>query len=166
MCGYYGSRTFLFVGTILMKIIALQGKSNTGKTTTLKMLIRLFLENNKYNLNPKYVKRYVLNKCNSDTGDVKCVFEYNGKRIGITTRGDTEKALARDFKNHFYKCDIIVCAVHTHGKTVEFIKNIDDCAIIHSKWFVLPEVEEKKEQLNSIQSDYLFKEVLGIFEVS
>lgn len=80
-----------------MKIIALQGKSNCGKTTTLKLLIKLFLKNNKFILDSKYVENEIISKCDSNKSDVKCVFIYGEIKIGITTRGDTKEALERDF---------------------------------------------------------------------
>ncbi len=163
MCGHFGDRTFYFMGGIELKIIALQGKSNCGKTTTLKMLIKKILINDEFKLDSNYTESKVFSKCNSNTGDFKCVFICDGIKIGITTRGDTKEALEKDFKKYFNDCQIVICAVHTHGKTVDFIKSKGD-AIIHSKWYLEPRNIKKQNEVNAIQSDFLIKDLIEVLK--
>ncbi len=145
-----------------MRIIALQGKSNVGKTATLKRMIKTIIDNNIFNCSLIKSKADILKKCCSASGDIKCVFLYNGKKIGITTRGDTEQALMRDFSKKFPDCDIVVCAVHTSGKTLSYIKSLDNEAIIHSKWSVEPYDRQMSEKVNLIQSNVLINIVKKI----
>ena len=60
-----------------MKIIALQGKSNVGKTTTLKQMILTILNDNSFKLNDKYNRQTIIEACSKSKGDVKCAFENN-----------------------------------------------------------------------------------------
>ena len=143
-----------------MKIIALQGKSNIGKTTTLKQMILTIVNNDFFNLEDCYNKEKIIRRCNMDKGDVMCVFDCNGVKIGITTRGDTSGCLGEDYLKHFRNCDIVVCAVHTYGGTVNFIKEKGaDEVVIHAKWYV--EANDRKiiDCVNLIQSNVLIKEV-------
>ncbi len=148
-----------------MKIIALQGKSNVGKTTTLKQMILTILNNNLFQLNDNYDRQTIIEGCCKPKGDVQCVFENNGIKIGITTRGDTKECLEEDFSKHFTNCDMVVCAVHTSGGTVNFIKGKgSDGVIIHTKWFVEPQTGTRKDEVNVVQSNYLIKEVQDLIK--
>lgn len=98
-----------------MKVIALCGKGQTGKTQTINLLVAYFKENRAKILfeeragREKYDKRYVI--------------RYNGKIFGITTRGDDEPSLNEDF-NWFKKqseIDYIICATRSKGKTCDFV---------------------------------------------
>lgn len=95
------------------KVLALQGKSSIGKTTTINKLID-------YLLNKKGGKR-LFEKMHGEK-DRCFVIAYNGKKLGITTRGDNVKCLSDDFAE-FYDCDICVCAVHA-GLTRNYIKSL------------------------------------------
>lgn len=96
-----------------MNIIALVGVSNCGKSRTLR-LVYDSLEKNKTKTEKKFDKRWA--------NERRGVFKYNGKIVGITTRGDTEEILEEDFK-WMGECDIYVCACHPKGKTIKYIKN-------------------------------------------
>lgn len=96
-----------------MKIIALTGISNSGKTLTLRMVYD-FLQKNKTNTIKPFDRKWGIER--------RGVFKYNGKTVGITTRGDTEDILNEDF-TWMGKCDIYVCACHPSGKTIKFVKN-------------------------------------------
>ncbi|MBQ9276875.1 MAG: hypothetical protein IJ226_04720, partial [Clostridia bacterium] len=79
-----------------MKIYAIYGKSNIGKTTVIKDLCERLKA--KYNC-----KNYDLH-----VQDVCCVFDINGKKVGITSYGDNAEVLKAPF-SFFEKenCDII-----------------------------------------------------------
>ena len=147
-----------------MKIIALQGTAAVGKTTTLKRMILTIIENKIFNTNIKDLNM-VKRKCLSPLGDLRCVFDHNGIKIGITTRGDTRGLLEDDFKELLWDCDIVVCAVHTFGGTVDFINEKGtDGVIVHTKWFVAPQTETRKDEVNAMQSDYLIKEIQDLIK--
>lgn len=93
-----------------MKIVALYGVANSGKSELLKDVIKHFnpdLEINKY--------------------DMEAVFEYQGCKIGIATGGDDQIYIERhldEFSNA--KCDFLITACRTKGQTHTAIYNICD----------------------------------------
>ena len=88
----------------MKKIIGLYGLPNTGKTTTLKRLIRLFGE-----------------KANGEKPVT--IDDYRGKKIVIAPGGDTlgvVKANVKTFKEA--KADILVSATRTKGGSQDALK--------------------------------------------
>lgn len=94
----------------MKKIIALYGRSDTGKTTTLNYLIGFLDENLEID-------------DNSLTNNRKEVIYYKNKKIAVTTPGDNKSELKKNieyFKNK--DCDILVTATRTKGATREELK--------------------------------------------
>ena len=91
-----------------MKIIALHGKGGCGKTTVLRYLYHLLTGD--FNYSQFYFYRENKEKIN----DISAMFEFNGKKLGLTTLGDSEKDLKRPFEV-FQKenCNLVVCAVRS-----------------------------------------------------
>lgn len=88
----------------MKKIIGLYGLPNTGKTTTLKRLIRLFGEN-----------------ANGENPVI--IDDYRGKKIVIAPGGDTPgvvEANVKTFKEK--KADILVSATRTKGGSQDALK--------------------------------------------
>lgn len=89
-------------------IIALKGKGNSGKSTTIRLLHDLLLQNG-----------YQLNSSNFhvDGGDFISVFSKNGKRIGVTSSGDTYD-LVHECLLYLVNanCNICVCACRTFDR--------------------------------------------------
>lgn len=86
-----------------MKIIAFTNKGNCGKTTTLKMLYGLLAAD--FDFSQFYFYK------ENDVGDISAMFEYKGKKLGLTTLGDSENDLKRPFVAFKREsCDLIVCA--------------------------------------------------------
>ena len=109
-------RMFLQWGMIV-RVIALQGKHDTGKTRTLKRLIEILKSNG-------FECERLIGK-DPEKGEWRYWGKCCGVRIGITTRGDSVKGLKGDFyekKYNFKDRDLVVCAVRSQGKTVEFVK--------------------------------------------
>ena len=105
-----------------MKIIALQGKCDAGKSTTLRCLIQEMMAKGFAPLGeekPGAITRIAAGD------DLWVLFEKNDKKIAVTTRGDTQENIEKDLKaakNYVDGAvDIFVCAAHTYGKTVDFI---------------------------------------------
>lgn len=124
-----------------MEIYALQGVSNTGKSTTLKLLFLEILE--KYfdkieEVREKSVgicdKKQVLDKIkaqifkeskfeeNSYVENINYSVKINGKIITVASAGDSEKEVSEAVA-WFEKtgCDIGFCAVRTKGNGVELL---------------------------------------------
>ena len=93
------------------KCIVVLGKSNTGKTTSLKLLIS--------SLSKKYED--ILHSSYSDirvTNDVIEGFLINGYKVGIMTEGDMD--LCVKYGLTFFKdYDLVIGASHLYGKTIE-----------------------------------------------
>lgn len=109
----------------MKKIIALQGKDNTGKTETLKYLLDKILVNGKAVASERNFQARMQRK----NWDVWSLLEYHGKCIAITSRGDADRFIKQDFyameqeaKVNGKEIDIYICAVHTSGKTVDYIQ--------------------------------------------
>lgn len=114
----------------LEKILTLVGRSNNGKTTVLKDLIRKILAQ-------KDIYSVIDNYCSTNSQyinfldgldeqkDVTCCIEQNNtnKIFAIITYGDEKAILQRQFnkavKNN---CQFVVCASHETNTMYEFLK--------------------------------------------
>lgn len=88
-------------------------------------------------------------------GDLQYWCSSNGAKIGITTRGDHRRFLQADFftkKKNFEDRDIVVCAIRTHGGTVDFANEHGTDGLIICKKELVADVADK-EQLAKINSD-------------
>ena len=95
----------------MKQIIALCGRSNTGKTNTLNYLIGLLDKSQEADITAL-------------TRDRSVVISYNNKKIAITTCGDNGEELEKNIK--FFEentCDILVTATRSKGETRKIISN-------------------------------------------
>jgi hypothetical protein len=91
-----------------MNILALRGVGNSGKTTTIKLLHGLFL-NNSYQV--------VSITFNPQDGDFRTIFIKNGKLIGITSSGDTFDLVNGNLEALINGgCILCVCACRTYDQ--------------------------------------------------
>lgn len=93
-----------------MKIIALLGAQNVGKTETLLELTSLVKKAGGSEIEPSFKYGGAI------------LLDYRGKRIGIATEGDTGKIQEMNcdyFKKN--RCDIMFTATRTRGATVNKI---------------------------------------------
>jgi hypothetical protein len=92
----------------MKRIISLRGRGNSGKSTTIRLLYDLLLQND-----------YLLNSSNFNVegGDFIAIFSKNGKLIGVTSSGDTYD-LVHDCLEELgnANCNIIVCACRTYDR--------------------------------------------------
>lgn len=92
----------------MKRIIALQGKGSSGKTTTIKLLPAI-LEENGYTPVPGKYRSY--------GSDFRDIFEKSGVRIGLTSSGDTYDLVTTRLKELVADCcDICVCACRTSDR--------------------------------------------------
>lgn len=125
-----------------MKIIGLIGKSNSGKTSSLKysilqMLnldeIKILYSSRLFSDNPKQLKENILDNWQTETGhirDITVLLEYKGKKICVTTYGDSLKDILSALNTiikRFDGCDIFVCGRHANNSLEEefYDYNID-----------------------------------------
>lgn len=93
----------------MSRIIALKGRGNSGKTTTINLLPNILLANG-YNR--------VAGMFQQNGGDFLDVFENGKQRVGVTSSGDSYDLVhdrLTDLVNA--KCDVCVCACRTSGGT-------------------------------------------------
>lgn len=111
-----------------MYIIALKGKSNTGKTSSIKYLIIKMLQIadvqviytskfGAYLSDKEKLVEMIKNPWDGKTAglDISVLLEYKGKRIYITSNGDCIKDILRNLDNVTRKygdIDICVCGRH------------------------------------------------------
>ena len=143
-----------------MKIIVLNGKSNCGKTSVLKKLYAKLVANSIFR--QTYFQQEGLY-------DLSAIFEYDVKKIGITTLGDGETELKNAFdifiKEH---CDLVVCASRsrdTKNGAVRYIKSFNAELIWYKKAYIeqcLAKYNANAEidEINEIQAKILLEEVL------
>lgn len=92
-----------------MKIIALQGVANSGKTTTIKLLDQKLI---KEGYTPIAGKRI------GGAGDFSDVYRSpKGKIIGITSTGDTHDMVRSNLERLIKEnCEIIICACRSYDR--------------------------------------------------
>lgn len=142
-----------------MRIIALQGKHDTGKTTTLNKLIDL-LENHEF-----FCCEKILDEGGGD-GERRCWATSSGVKIGITTRGDAEECLYADFFGkppNFKDRDIVVCAIRTYGGTETFVRKYgNDGLLIHGRWYLegSQDMDIKRSYTHQAQAEAILEEIM------
>ena len=138
-----------------MKVITLQGKSNTGKSKTLKKVVKLFKE--KYGEPLLHSLKYTYS-LTIDYFDDWVVYEVNGKFIVIITAGDRKEYIEdiyngihekyeKKYKNKL-NVDILLVASHNNYKMNEWLNAISDNNV---------EVFTK-EKLDNLSQDKTFEE--------
>jgi hypothetical protein len=93
----------------MSRIIALMGRMDSGKTTTIHMLPNILLGNG-YSQVPGMLQTF--------GKDFMDVFENGSIRVGLTSSGDTHDLVhdrLTDLIN--YGCDVCICACRTSGGT-------------------------------------------------
>jgi len=91
-----------------MNIFALRGRGNSGKSTTIRLLNGLFVQNG---------FQIVSTTFNPQGGDFRTVFSKNGKLIGITSSGDTFDLVHDNLKALINAgCTFCVCACRTYDR--------------------------------------------------
>ena len=90
------------------RIIALQGRANSGKSTTINLLPTILLAHGYSRVAGMY---------QNHGGDFLDVFENGKQRVGVTSSGDTHDLVhdrLTDLVNA--KCDVCVCACRTFDR--------------------------------------------------
>jgi len=98
-------------------IIALRGKADIGKTSTLKEVYKLLKDNYTIEIETENTNH------NTPKADIKVIFKIKGIRIGIASQGDPGYGLEKSLEEFARKdCTIIICATRTRGKTYNAVE--------------------------------------------
>ena len=90
------------------EIIGLRGKGNSGKSTTIRILYDLLLQND-FNI--------IRTNFNNNGGDFSAIFSKKDIHIGITSAGDTYKIVHNRLQDLIRdECNICVCACRTYDR--------------------------------------------------
>ena len=128
----------------MKKIIALKGKGNSGKTTTIRKLYTKFIEN-KFEV--------VETNFNIAGGDFTAVFKINDKPIGMTSSGDTYDLVSGNLQKQVdANCEVCICACRSFDRskkgTNKAISKFED----YESEFIKKSVEtnvDKRDEVNS-----------------
>lgn len=107
-----------------LHIVSLYGRDKKGKTPTLCRLIDIMCtQSHQFKCLTSMSKK-------ATALDKTFIFEFirTGKRVGVTTTGDTCYCLAKEFEwmranNGDKDCDLYVCASHINGSTVNWLQD-------------------------------------------
>lgn len=138
-----------------MKIIALWGKHDSGKTNTIKFLRDILL------------KRGAKEEKFVGDSDFISVFDFQNKKVGVFSGGDRQDILEENFKClQEYHCDVIICPSRTKGETVHYLENI---ALQNNKLIWVEKarlssggnypLDKERDIINLIQAEILFEEL-------
>lgn len=96
-------------------IIALRGNKKTGKSTTMGILLdRIRKDDCGYKI--------ILDKYRMNSSDFFVIVKKKGKLIGICSYGDAQNLIKERCDVFVARgCEIIVCACHPSGKTVDAV---------------------------------------------
>jgi len=126
-----------------MKIIALVGESNSGKTSTIKILADLLLSSKcggtLVDITDKKRQRSCIDEvkmkscgdtlASSYKGDITIKIKWNNQLIGITSFGDDVKSIKSKFEI-LSDCDVFVCGAHPFDATIAYINSIPSTTTI------------------------------------
>ena len=143
-----------------LKILALYGRYDTGKTASINNLIDILSA--KSNFTNIFIKK--------DRVERRAAFTSNGKVIAITTRGDRKIDLKDDWddllselKSRGYTPDVLICAARSSGKTHEFLYEnaLDENIYWFSKSAIYRKVDEPLRDQDDIDFKALRNEING-----
>lgn len=122
------------------KIIALFGRANVGKTSTLRRVLQSLEERP-----GATVDRQI------DRVDIRAIILIDGLKIGIETQGDPTGRLAESLELFAREgCNVIICATRTSGRTMDAVKRHE--GVFRIKWIkkTNPDQECAAEILNNV----------------
>ncbi len=131
----------------MKKIIALSGRSNTGKTQTLKLLMHKLDEFGE-----------CIERNENENTDRNRTYLYRGIKISICTGGDTDFIIESNIK-YFEQtnCDIAITAVRTKGRTRTFLNKFADKNNLKVKYINKTIDGINADKINQKQVEELFE---------
>ncbi len=143
-----------------LKILALYGRYDTGKTASINELIDILAK--KPNVDKIFILPNIVERI--------AAFKVNEKIVAITTRGDRKIDLENDFERLLkelekdgYAPDILICAARSSGKTHEFLYEnaLDENIYWFSKSAIYRKVNDTLRDQDDIDFKALRNEING-----
>jgi GTPase SAR1 family protein len=126
-----------------MKIVALRGDSNSGKTTSLNMLYAELLNRGAKPINPQHAL--------PGKNDFECVVEYGGKKIAIFSLGDFIFALGLAM-GYYSALEVDTLVIADSNK--KYVKNpLFKSRQFDSNYIVIPKVKGGKNPAQQQAAD-------------
>ncbi len=142
-----------------MKIIYLQGKNCSGKSSTLRLLIRAFWTQGAKVLVPCEEELKLKLEAKED---VKAILEMEGFKIGINTEGDYEHNIIEGIEFfEKYDCDICFATMRTRGFTEDKVKEIKKTKDV----VVIEKTRVDSEMLHDIINEMQMKMLMEIYKM-
>jgi len=131
-------------------ILALQGDRDSGKTATITKLFEL-IKKNGYTV--------IQDKKRKNSHDFFVIVQKKGKKIGLCTCGDVKWVILSRIEIFIrVNCEVIVCACHRKGKTVEALQSVKGYSIEFFSKAVSANSNDHSK-LNARDADILFRRV-------
>jgi len=139
------------IGITMTQIFTLRGKSNVGKTETLRLLLDALIMGY-----PNAIPTWI----HGPAGRNSCVVLSNvGKfTVGIEGYGDRPERISASFRQfRKWRCDLIFCAARTKGDTLNFIvQNKGD--LIH----LIPKVAVQSQKMQKAANVAMMKKLRAL----
>lgn len=134
----------------MKKVIALKGRSNIGKTSTLKLFNDMLTDN----FPPVNIEHHI------DGKDIRVVYTlHGGIKVGIETQGDPYSRLP-DSLGLFDRlgCKLIICACRSSGATVEAVESLKPKYVTSFRGQSSVSLKEWRKRSNSNMASMLLEE--------
>ena len=121
----------------MKKVFALRGKSNVGKSQTIRTIVEM--------LTAKHPDAAIeLN--HATKADIRVVLTINDLKIGIESQGNSKGRLHKESLDFFVRigCEVIICATRTRGATVDAVEALAEFDV---KWVEQREQSQVNEQI-------------------
>ncbi|EPN6604637.1 MULTISPECIES: hypothetical protein [unclassified Providencia] len=152
-------------------VLVLKGPSNSGKTTTIKLVYHKIVTSVYHRLLADFkgeikVTNYLSKKATSDIkllveiGDFKIAFESQGDPVAPTKKHHRLRDSLPFFVDE--KCHIIICTSRTSGQTTKYVEACKPQYVI-TPFIKYVEPEEKMESKWEESAEDIFKKTLELY---
>lgn len=138
----------------MKNILTIWGNKEQGKSTTIKKIVPLFQAHFPYAKLRWIHKDY----------DIELIIELKDKKIGIESQGDPGSRLEESvsYLATEEKCDLIICASRTRGKTVDDIVRIAQENNYEIIWVNNYRSNSNHKALNEMSAEHIFQLILTL----
>jgi hypothetical protein len=142
-------------------IFVLEGIANTGKSTVIAKVLETLLP---YATGPALANERGRERVHGSPEVVKAILTINGKTVGLTSRGDSERLVKNGVEPLVdANCDIIVCATRTAGGSKHALEQIAANANPSYEIFPILKISDfmNRNQANQDSCDEIVRAILA-----